>query len=160
VHVLDLRSVPWHGRICLIEKLRLKGAFQLHSKVSSTHMDNHKSYLSGKQHMCLKSKQNVAIRCKSNFKCKTIILNIIFDHVFFFYFSSYCILAAIQKHLHNQRGKYQSHLLSDKSVLLPTNMMMTSLPRSVRTSSIHLDVWWKELASAHTQQHRNYYNHV
>jgi hypothetical protein len=67
VHVLDLRSVPWHGRICLIEKLRLKGAFQLHSKVSSTHMDNHTSYLSGKQPMCLKSKQNVAIRCKSNF---------------------------------------------------------------------------------------------
>ena len=26
-------------------------------------------------------------------------------------------------------------------------MMMTSLPRSVRTSSIHLDVWWNELAS-------------
>lgn len=37
--------------------------------------------------------------------------------------------------------------LSDKSVLLPTNMMMTSLPRSVRTSSIHFDVWWNELAS-------------
>jgi hypothetical protein len=32
-------------------------------------MDNHMSYLSGKQHMCLKSKQNVAIRCKSNFNC-------------------------------------------------------------------------------------------
>jgi hypothetical protein len=30
-------------------------------------MDNHMSYLSGKQRMCLKSKQNVAIRCKSNF---------------------------------------------------------------------------------------------
>ena len=26
--------------------------------------------------------------------------------------------------------------------------MMTSLPRSVRTSSIHFDVCWKELASA------------
>lgn len=34
-----------------------------------------------------------------------------------------------------------------KSVLLPTNIIMTSLPRSVRTSSIHLDVWWNELAS-------------
>ena len=39
-------------------------------------------------------------------------------------------------------------LLSERSVLFPTSMMMTSLPRSVRTSSIHLDVWWKELASA------------
>lgn len=37
--------------------------------------------------------------------------------------------------------------LSDKSVLLPTNIIMTSLPRSVRTSSIHFDVWWNELAS-------------
>ena len=37
-------------------------------------------------------------------------------------------------------------LLSERSVLLPTSMMMTSLPRSVRTSSIHLLVWWNELA--------------
>ena len=40
-----------------------------------------------------------------------------------------------------------SYLLSDKSVLFPTNIMITSLPRSVRTSSIHFDVCWKELAS-------------
>ena len=40
-----------------------------------------------------------------------------------------------------------SHLLSDKSVLFPTNIIITSLPRSVRTSSIHLDVCWNELAS-------------
>ena len=40
------------------------------------------------------------------------------------------------------------YLLSDRSVLFPTSMIMTSLPLSVRTSSIHLDVWWKELASA------------
>lgn len=37
--------------------------------------------------------------------------------------------------------------LSERSVLLPTNMIITSLPRSVRTSSIHFDVWWNELAS-------------
>jgi len=41
--------------------------------------------------------------------------------------------------------------LSDKSVLLPTSIIMTSLPRSVRTSSIHFDVWWNELASAQTK---------
>ena len=39
------------------------------------------------------------------------------------------------------------YLLSDKSVLLPTNIIITSLPRSVRTSSIHFEVCWKELAS-------------
>lgn len=38
--------------------------------------------------------------------------------------------------------------LSCRSVLLPTNIMITSFPRSVRTSSIHFDVWWNELASA------------
>lgn len=37
--------------------------------------------------------------------------------------------------------------LSERSVLLPTNIMITSLPRSVLTSSIHLDVWWNEFAS-------------
>lgn len=37
--------------------------------------------------------------------------------------------------------------LSERSVLLPTNMIITSLPRSVLTSSIHFDVWWNELAS-------------
>ena len=40
------------------------------------------------------------------------------------------------------------YLLSDRSVLFPTSMIITSLPLSVRTSSIHLDVWWKEFASA------------
>lgn len=39
-------------------------------------------------------------------------------------------------------------LLSDKSVLFPTNIIITSLPLSVRTSSIHFEVWWNELASA------------
>jgi len=38
--------------------------------------------------------------------------------------------------------------LSAKSVLLPTNIMMTSLPRSVRTSSIHLEVCLNEFKSA------------
>ena len=37
--------------------------------------------------------------------------------------------------------------LSDKSVLFPTNIIITSPPLSVRTSSIHLDVWWNEFAS-------------
>lgn len=39
------------------------------------------------------------------------------------------------------------YLLSAKSVLLPTNMIMTSLPLSVLTSSIHFEVCWKELRS-------------
>lgn len=41
-----------------------------------------------------------------------------------------------------------TYLLSDRSVLFPTNIIMTSLPLSVRTSSIHFDVCWKEFASA------------
>jgi hypothetical protein len=41
-----------------------------------------------------------------------------------------------------------THRFSARSVLLPTSMMMTSWPRSVRTSSIHLEVCWKELRSA------------
>lgn len=39
------------------------------------------------------------------------------------------------------------HLLSARSVLFPTSMMMTSLPLSVRTSSIHFVVCWKEFTS-------------
>lgn len=37
--------------------------------------------------------------------------------------------------------------LSERSVLFPTNMISTSPPRSVLTSSIHFDVWWNEFAS-------------
>lgn len=40
-----------------------------------------------------------------------------------------------------------SHLFSERSVLFPTSIIITSLPLSVRTSSIHLEVCWKELAS-------------
>jgi hypothetical protein len=38
--------------------------------------------------------------------------------------------------------------LSLRSVLLPTRTMMTSFPRSARTSSIHFLVFWNDLASA------------
>lgn len=41
----------------------------------------------------------------------------------------------------------KSYLLSARSVLFPTNIIITSLPLSVLTSSIHFDVWWKEFAS-------------
>jgi len=37
--------------------------------------------------------------------------------------------------------------LSERSVLFPTSIISTSEPRSVLTSSIHLDVCWNELAS-------------
>lgn len=40
------------------------------------------------------------------------------------------------------------YLLSAKSVLFPTSMMMTSLPLSVLTSSIHFEVCWNEFRSA------------
>jgi len=40
-----------------------------------------------------------------------------------------------------------TYRLSARSVLLPTSMIMTSGPRSARTSSIHFDVCWNELAS-------------
>lgn len=39
------------------------------------------------------------------------------------------------------------YLLSARSVLFPTSMIMTSLPLSVLTSSIHFVVCWKELTS-------------
>ena len=41
----------------------------------------------------------------------------------------------------------RAHLFSSRSVLLPTSMMMTSLPLSVLTSSIHLQVCWNEFTS-------------
>ena len=37
--------------------------------------------------------------------------------------------------------------MTDRSVLLPTNMMTTSFPRSARTSSIHFDTLAKEAGS-------------
>lgn len=46
-----------------------------------------------------------------------------------------------------QSAGFCTHLLSARSVLLPTSMMITSLPLSVLTSSIHLEVCWKELRS-------------
>lgn len=50
--------------------------------------------------------------------------------------------------LQDKRGLGQtSYLLSARSVLFPTNMIMTSLPLSVLTSSIHFVVCWKELTS-------------
>ena len=46
------------------------------------------------------------------------------------------------------------YLLSERSVLFPTSIMMTSLPLSVRTSSIHLEVCWKELASVTKEEEK------
>lgn len=48
---------------------------------------------------------------------------------------------------HRQEEGGTVYLLSARSVLFPTNMMMTSLPLSVLTSSIHFVVCWKELTS-------------
>lgn len=45
-------------------------------------------------------------------------------------------------------GRFPAHLLSFKSVLLPTNTMITSFPRSARTSSTHLEVFWKDARSS------------
>lgn len=39
------------------------------------------------------------------------------------------------------------HRFSSRSVLFPTSMMMTSLPLSVLTSSIHFEVCWNEFTS-------------
>lgn len=41
-----------------------------------------------------------------------------------------------------------TYLLSTRSVLLPTRTMITSPPRSVRTSSIHLEVFKNDCLSA------------
>lgn len=46
------------------------------------------------------------------------------------------------------RYRKQTHRLSTRSVLLPTSMMITSLPRSVRTSSTHRDVFENDCRSA------------
>lgn len=43
--------------------------------------------------------------------------------------------------------KITLYLLSARSVLFPTSMMITSLPLSVLTSSIHFVVCWNELTS-------------
>ena len=45
-------------------------------------------------------------------------------------------------------------LLSDRSVLLPTSMMTTSGPRSLRTSSIQLLVFMNEARSERVHPHR------
>jgi hypothetical protein len=48
----------------------------------------------------------------------------------------------ISKKTHNKR--VTTHLLSTRSVLFPTSTMITSLPLSVRTSSIHFEVFKKD----------------
>lgn len=45
-------------------------------------------------------------------------------------------------------------LFSDKSVLLPTNIMITSLPRSFLTSSIHLEVFKNDARSGQPWYHQ------
>jgi hypothetical protein len=45
-----------------------------------------------------------------------------------------------------------AHLLSTKSVLFPTSMMITSLPRSVRTSSTQRAMFRKDARSAHNDK--------
>ena len=52
-----------------------------------------------------------------------------------------------RSHLQRQEEGRADYLLSARSVLFPTNMIMTSLPLSVLTSSIHFVVCWKELTS-------------
>ena len=42
---------------------------------------------------------------------------------------------------------YNTHLLSTRSVLFPTRTIITSVPRSVRTSSIHFDVFKNDCRS-------------
>lgn len=44
------------------------------------------------------------------------------------------------------------YLLSAKSVLFPTSIIMTSLPRSVLTSSIHFEVCWNEFRSVENKR--------
>lgn len=51
----------------------------------------------------------------------------------------------------------EANLLSERSVLLPTSTMMTSLPLSVLTSSIHLDVCWNDVASNESEKHKTHH---
>jgi hypothetical protein len=51
---------------------------------------------------------------------------------------------ATNKNYRNQASVNTTNLLSTRSVLFPTSTMITSLPLSVRTSSIHLDVFKKD----------------
>ena len=48
-----------------------------------------------------------------------------------------------------------AHLLSTRSVLFPTRKMMTSLPRSVRTSEIHRAVFRKDCRSEGVEERAN-----
>ena len=49
-------------------------------------------------------------------------------------------------------GMRMAHRLSDKSALLPTKTIMTSFPRSERTSSIHLEVDKNDVRSRNMQK--------
>ena len=55
-----------------------------------------------------------------------------------------------------QRNKQtETWRFSDKSVLLPTNIIITSFPRSFRTSSIHFEVFKNDARS--NDNNYNYY---
>lgn len=63
----------------------------------------------------------------------------------FFVPRNYHQLLYLRIRIYIELYKSFGYLLSERSVLFPTNIMITSFPLSVLTSSIHLDVCWKEL---------------
>lgn len=76
--------------------------------------------------------------------------NLRIKHVFFQNNSSVTlkITSCLTKKLNiTYTYKITPYLLSARSVLFPTSMMITSLPLSVLTSSIHFVVCWNELTS-------------
>lgn len=58
-----------------------------------------------------------------------------------------CLVHNTQYNSRNDIRNSLSHRFSSRSVLFPTSMMMTSLPLSVLTSSIHFEVCWNEFTS-------------
>ena len=61
--------------------------------------------------------------------------------------SDTCMLYQSEQ-VHTNRRERRSHLLSTRSVLFPTSTTITSPPLSVRTSSIHFEVFRKDCLSA------------
>ena len=62
--------------------------------------------------------------------------------------SDTCMLYQSEQVHRNERCERRSHLLSTRSVLFPTSTTITSPPLSVRTSSIHFEVFRKDCLSA------------
>ena len=73
--------------------------------------------------------------------------NVVISCLFFTLFKTHLSIYKKQSVQSSLTFLINTYLLSFKSVLLPTNTIITSVPRSALTSSIHLDVFTNEFRS-------------